>query len=599
MKKLLSILGATSMVVSAPLSVVACKKKVNPDIGEEFDYQSLQKELKDTVQGIFDSILKSDFDDYFFVSFEKGGDNGVKYPFGERDEEWIKNNKENIENMESKESEEMQNYIKDLIHWNIVESEITNNVLSNVNYKPILVDGKTPLKDGYFIDSLKIEEKEENGPLSVYISIGASFYFLNSNQEIEVENLNLFKTSITILADEEEAFDLNEVKNIYKDTLNSVENANSFEIKSDKGDLFGTAEAINQKTEGNLVFQNLQNILNNVQWAGKAINFNNDWKINTDTNNIIDSSVNPPTNNLYWDRDGIGKPEGLKTLKLALKGDKQAEEDFIEELSSNDSEWMSTGVSKYIKNIKELEVEFDDFSESLNSFNLEYNLKENYTFNSSLKKSNFKLEPRNQRNYLALFRSTIDDIGFWYNETFYELPKEQIVIKQLPECENTKVLYKKFITDSYNFQKEFFGFNDTELQEDNTDWKFYLNKPEEMKDIEPMTLMDYEESFDLLLKANQKAADWLEPLGLTTGVNYSAASGNDYFSKMTFSQNDEIYFCYSMSSNNYYLTLKTWFFSFNTSKTQIYKTYFEFGARTDHRIDMTGYSKSNSGWWFK
>ncbi|AXK51767.1 lipoprotein [Spiroplasma alleghenense] len=600
MKKLLTILAATSMVVSAPLSVIACKKKVNPNIGEEFDYQSLQKELKTTVQEIFNSSLKSDFDDYFFVSFKSGGDNGVDYPFGDRDEEWIKNNKENIENMESPESQEMQNYIKDLIHWNIVESEITNNVLSNVNYKPILVDGKTPLKEGYFIDSIKIEEKEEKGPLSVYIAIGANFYFLNSNQEIEVENLNLFKTSITILSSKLEAQDLNEIKNIYKDTLNSVENANSFEIKSDKGDLFSTAEAINQKTESNLVFQNLQSILNNAQWNEEPIDFNNDWKINTNTNNIIDASITYPKNYVYWDPSADNpEPEAIKTLQSALKGDKQAEKDFIEELSSNDSRWMKSRINDYIKNIKELESEFDDFSESLNSFNLEYMLLINYAFQGSLKNSNFKLEPRKQRNYIALFRSTIDDISFKYNGFNYELPKEQIVIKQLPECENTKVLYKKFITDSYNFQKEFFGFNDTKLQEDNTDWKFYLNKPEEMKDIEPMTLMDYEDSFDLLLKANQKAADWLEPLGLTTRVNRSAVYHNVGFEKMTFNQEDEIYFCDNMSDKGRWLTLKTWFFSFEASNNSVSKTCFQIGWRDGHTMDMTGESKSNSGWWFK
>ncbi|AXK51768.1 lipoprotein [Spiroplasma alleghenense] len=600
MKKLLTILGATSLVVSAPISVVACKKKVDPNTDEEFDYQYLQKELKATVQGIFDSSLKSDFDDYFFVSFEKGGDNGVDYPFGKRNKEWIKNNKKNIENMESTQSQEMQNYIKDLIHWNKVESEIIKNVLSNVNYKPILVDGKTPLKDGYFIDSIKIEEKDEDGPLSVYIAIGASFYFLNSNHEIEVENLNLFKTSITILGKEIEAQDLNEVKNIYKDTLNSVENANSFEIKSDKGDLFSTAEAINQKTESNLVFQNLQNILNNVQWNEEPIDFNNDWKINTNTNNIINASISYPNNYVYWDPSAYNpEPEAVKTLQSALKGDKQAEKYFIEELSSNDSRWMKSRINDYIKNIKELETEFNDFSESLNSFNLEYMLSINSEFQASLKNSNFKLEPIKQRNYIALFRSTIDDISFKYNGFNYELPKEQIVIKQLPECENTKVLYKKFITDSYNFQKEFFGFNDKELQEDNADWKFYLNKPEEMKDIKPMTLMDYEDSFDLLLKANQKAADWLEPLGLTTRVNQSASDSNISFKKMTFNQEDEIYFCDNMSDKGRWLTLKTWFFSFEASRTGVYKTYFQIGWRDGHRIDMTGESKSNSGWWFK
>ncbi|WP_338972126.1 hypothetical protein [Spiroplasma endosymbiont of Panorpa germanica] len=56
MKKLISILAATSLVVAAPLSVAACGKKP-PKIDDEYDYTTLLNNLVELCQQIFEKNM--------------------------------------------------------------------------------------------------------------------------------------------------------------------------------------------------------------------------------------------------------------------------------------------------------------------------------------------------------------------------------------------------------------------------------------------------------------------------------------------------------------------------------------------------------------
>ncbi|AXK50823.1 lipoprotein [Spiroplasma alleghenense] len=583
MKKLLSILASTAMVITIPTSVVSCKKnRINPE--NEFDYRALQLELKNSVQQIFESNLKSDFDNYFFVSESNGGDNGVDYPF-DNSKLWIIENKEAIEKLETPESKEIQNNINQIISWENVEAEINSKIMTDVNFKPVLVNGKSPLADGYFIDAIEIKEQGEDGPISLYINIGANFYFLNSNGEVEVETLNNFKTSITITCDETDADSLNKVKNIYTDTLNTQENANSFIYRSDKGNLQNTADAIREKAPDNSVYNQFESILNFIDFEDKEITFNKEYIISPVYENIIDSSVDSGNSKFRLQGGNVSYGVGTPTLKKAVRGDKEAEEKFISEVSKNGSTFYINNVKYKVENIEEMSAKYEDFSEVINSFNLEYNLKNNSAFKNSIENSNFKLNPEEERNYIALFRASIKGITFSLNGFEYDLPEEQIIIKQLPESENTKVLYKKFVQDAFDFIKTFFGFSQEWSIEDNWDYFYYLKKPESWKDIEPTTPISTSYGLDQLFEANPEATKYLETLDLTIGVSFAEKQFYRPLKWISFNENNDIYFYNNLTDNIWPAKLRVWYFSSAlTSNDLNNKNDFYFGERYDYRM---------------
>ncbi|AXK51719.1 lipoprotein [Spiroplasma alleghenense] len=593
MKKLLSILGVATLVVSAPLSVVSCKKqKVTNE--NEFDYEALKNNLFEATQQIFNSTLKNDFDNYFFVS-QDGGDNGVDYPFGDKGIDWFITNEEKITNLDSNESLEVQKDISEIINWDKLEEEINSEILSNVNYKPILVDGKTPLKDGYTIEDIRVVSNDGKDSVAIYVTIGANFYFLNEKQEQQVERLIDFKTSITITENKLDAISLNEIKNNYVDTLNSVENANSFEIKSDKGNLRKTAESINEKHSSNEVFNQFKNIIGEIKFKDELVSFDDNFIIETNKKDTVDAVVYFSRVTDTWLNSNS---ECMKTIQSALRGNKSDELKLIEELSSNDSKWKPNYVYQTIGNIKELSAQYKDFSEIWNSFNLEFNLmNKSKTFKNSLNNSNFKLNPNEERNYIALFRSTISSVKFTYKGKTYDLPDEQIVVKQRPKSENTKVLYKQFITDSFHFQQQFFGYNDGLVDQSN---QFVLNKPTSLMSTSPGKVLNAIEVLDLLVEANPKAAAFLEPLDLNLEICEDHNIGNAPTSKMTFNKNGDIFFWRSANPTDYWFNLKNYFFPADQlGPSYNYKDFFTLGNRNDVKVkDNSNLDLANSSWRF-
>ncbi|AHI54327.1 hypothetical protein SSABA_v1c09290 [Spiroplasma sabaudiense Ar-1343] len=69
MKKLLSILASTTMVVSAPLSVVACGDGTGKQ-DKDWDFDSTAIDLKREIRRFYQASLTRDFQDYFFTNQE-------------------------------------------------------------------------------------------------------------------------------------------------------------------------------------------------------------------------------------------------------------------------------------------------------------------------------------------------------------------------------------------------------------------------------------------------------------------------------------------------------------------------------------------------
>ncbi|AXK51771.1 lipoprotein [Spiroplasma alleghenense] len=584
MKKLLSILAASTLIVSTPLSVVACGK-TKDEVDGEFDFVYLQKELRNSVQEIFNANLKKDFDDYLFVS-ESNGNEKVDYPFGDKGIEWFIEFQEKLGDKESLEYIEVRKDISQIIRWENVESEISQKILTNINYKPILVDNKTPLRDGYEIKDMSFKTNGSDS-FVVNIEIGANFYYLDETGQMVNDNLNNYKTSINIMKNSEDEVILNETKDTYVDEINSVENANSFLIESDTGRLEKTAALIDNKNDSNPIFKQLDSIIDSIDSSLEGVTINKDYKINTNKENIVDASLSEQR-----PKYKIGVSQyGSTYFTKALEGKPGAEQEFIDLCSMNKSKVLENTTRNRIENIEELAAKHGDFAEVINSYNLEYNLRYSSAgklFESSLKRNNFKLNPEEDRSYIALFRASIENVSFTYNESVYELPTEQIVIKQRPKIGNSKDLYAKFISDAFYFNKLLFGFEEGWSLTDNPDYKYYLKKPESWKDIEPRTVMSAPDAMDDLVAANREAAAFLEPLDLHVAADNNSY-GINYATEASFNEDGELYFWDSANNVKNLNSIKVSFYSPEFIEIRQGKLFFGFNVRGDVSTYTTPY----------
>ncbi|AXK51754.1 lipoprotein [Spiroplasma alleghenense] len=233
MKKLLSILGATTMVVSAPLSVVACKKKVNPNIDDEFDYDKLMRDFIDNITIIFNTEIQNQFSDYNFISEEELPDDLSYLEIVENQDQFEKGNKSGIV------YDKVLNWVSSLIPFDKVNSSIEEEILSNINYKPILVGNGSPLKGGIVAEEIDLEVQKD--AMTISSKISSSISLKGKNEEIITEPIS---TTVIINVFEDNKEELlekaKEFENNYKKLIND-ESANYFRFSSDSGNLEKTA----------------------------------------------------------------------------------------------------------------------------------------------------------------------------------------------------------------------------------------------------------------------------------------------------------------------------------------------------------------------
>ncbi|AHI53964.1 hypothetical protein SSABA_v1c05600 [Spiroplasma sabaudiense Ar-1343] len=583
MKKLLSILAVSSMIVSVPLNTIACGR--NKDrVVDDYDFERQKQLMIEAVNDIFQQNLKNDFDKFFFIKKEN---NPFEYDY----EEFV----EKLDDFNNPESDYYQNIksaIENLVNWKSIENEVQSDVVANVNYKQLLIDNQSPIKNGYEIEKIDFTHKKEAEAVTIQFQISSDVYFLDRIGSQDFETIS-FTSQMSIFEEVDVAEVFQEIQTEYKKQINSEEVANSFKVLSDKGDLAQTA---NQISEDETIKSQISLILNQIVADTNRDKFKfvgENFKVRANQNKSTDSSIAHSSPNFSW----RWKDEPITTLKGALLGDEEMENLLLEDIKSKDSEFFTKREREEIKNIDQLIAEHEGMALGINSYNLDYNLRKN-NLDRPIKNqgSKFAFKPENEEKTIALFRVDFLDLQISYKDDNFELPEMSAIVKQETTKNNTSELEGQFWEDAYFFTKSFYNFDGTSSEESNPDFIYYLNKPENWDELvdKQLPMDDYLQ--DLIDAANSEALERLNNLGLSLVFSWNAWKNTSPMKNIMFNSDGDVYFYNDMENQDLYPQLRVHFFSSGIESGRA-KISFSFNYRSDFNMKQVGVSPS--GWKFK
>ncbi|AHI54298.1 hypothetical protein SSABA_v1c08990 [Spiroplasma sabaudiense Ar-1343] len=284
MKKLLSILAATTMVVSAPLSVVACGDGTGDVLDPNWDFNTANNALMGILSSIYQENLAEDFSDYFFTNDE---DIQSKKLFDNISLELLKKELDGkdskIVDVKSDNFKKMASDLEKLPNKDKLTKDTNNKVVKNVNYKQLLVNGnQNPFETSEIkVASIQLYKLDED-VCSMQFRTESTYQTVDASGDVAYNNVK-YNGSITIFSEKATADRMNAMAKDVERRVQTPTWANSFSIKSDSGDLLEASKLIDQSTE----------IKNNFEKLGKeTIDSNTDWKDYTFDNKKMKAESN-------------------------------------------------------------------------------------------------------------------------------------------------------------------------------------------------------------------------------------------------------------------------------------------------------------------
>ncbi|AXK50833.1 hypothetical protein [Spiroplasma alleghenense] len=436
MKKLLCILGASTMVVSAPLSVISCKK-TKSRVDDEFDYNRIIKEFIDEVASIFKTEISTRFNEYQFISDQQLPD--------ELDYKTIKDSDQQFKERKGEVYDNVVTWISDLIPRDNINNVIKEEVLTNVNYNPVLIDRNTPLKDGIWIDEVNLKSQEV--ALTFTVKISSTIHLKGGNDEKYFESIDSY---VIINVFDQEAI-LEQAKKIEAEYVDLINNkiANSILFLSDSGNLDKTTLEI---PENEILKKYLKDEINNLKIDDGQMNDKN-LSLKVVDGGIVDAGTGMHTNEF----EANAVP--YQTFLKALQDDQEAEQTLLENIKGNDGKWKrieSFTSSDYVEIDKAI-ARGEKISRALNQYGLSSHVKEESIFKRLLlsSKSSFKIDFEKDANIIAVFATELKGLSFTLAKSDFELNSRTIFIRQKITRENTLEYYDDFIQSAWEFQKTF------------------------------------------------------------------------------------------------------------------------------------------------
>ncbi|WP_338971965.1 Vmc-like lipoprotein signal peptide domain-containing protein [Spiroplasma endosymbiont of Panorpa germanica] len=631
MKKLLSILSVISISITAPLTVVSCNKKQRI-IEDEFDYQELTNDLVSQVQEIYNRNLEEDFlnhkivtEDqalsvFDFISFENLANQDENPDLKDQNSDFFKN---------------IKNDLNEIINYEKLNSEISESIISDINYKPIIKNsGKFFQK--FELNNLKIIT-QQSALVSVYFTWTGTYEVLTGNNDEYASYTADYQGIINIVSEEDVASDLTELNKNIKTKLS--QSANDFTFISDSGDLEINAKEMDvdeelKKQVGDVIKSANDNPKYSVDLETAKLKVNNStaqvgsianskFKYNLERQDDFDPDWSPskPTS---WEVDyDYVHPEWWEELMgPVMKKEEGATESFIDKLTSTDQKWVDhqipESVMKKINSNSNITV-----SEPINHFNLIDNLKGS-ALEKQIKSSNYEFAIDEKKDFKTIAAYGGEFVGTKINfkslgETVsMDLENYFVPIKQNTSYGNTQLLYKEFLKAAITFQQDFL-FNDLEgyLKD------FYLGdeKPRDIKwseynnrhhfvvldvpdDLRTFMAKKYKEDSPLFyseimsqLIEYKLFSESQDVRKFNLSSDFTSGSSDSYTKySLIFSYGDRLQRRYIVKNNNFDLIsradtinlraptyapeLRTYFFS-NGLKSKSKQTYFSFGKRSD------------------
>ncbi|AHI54297.1 hypothetical protein SSABA_v1c08980 [Spiroplasma sabaudiense Ar-1343] len=269
MKKLLSILAATTMVVSAPLSVVACGDE-GGKIGKEFDFEEAKADFMRDATQVYQNSLSKDFEKYFFTSQEDIDDDQIFERISTSYLNEIVGSGSPIKVIEpnSKEFNEISKDLKKIPNLDNLKKSADSQIVKNVNYRSLLVDGKNPFANSE-VDFLTISVlKLDEDLFSIQFKTESTYVLKDKTGEEAYETVN-YMSSITIFKERNASQEMKEISKKIEAELNSKEFANSFNFESESGQVNENVKNLSKSSNVGTKF---------VEAGNKVKSTNANWK---------------------------------------------------------------------------------------------------------------------------------------------------------------------------------------------------------------------------------------------------------------------------------------------------------------------------------
>ncbi|AXK51749.1 lipoprotein [Spiroplasma alleghenense] len=622
MKKLLAILGATTLVVAAPLSVVACKKKVNPNISDEFDYQALKNELMDKASEIFYRNLDEDFGNYKNMADE---DAINTFDFIRLENIAGQDENPDLKDSNSDFFKAISKDINSIIDFNKLNKEINDEIVNQLNYKPVIQGIGNPFQS-YELNNIAIKTQSEIVSLS-FDYIANLKLVVNEKGDFQNEAIS-FRWTFNIF----ESVDLaNEIKSLNDSIRKGISQAsNGFLYEQDSGNLKTNAQdIIDKKIIENQVQEVIEKTNTNSKFEIKTENhkfavnqkLTQDGSIaNTKFNYSLEIQENwdpeheDNNSNDYYYQDYSYPDWWDELMKPVLSKEKGANEKFIKKITEPGQKWVDHQLP--IKIVEKISNNSDIVvSEAINHYNLAENILSS-DFEKRVKNSGYefkideKIDFKSIAVYGAEFSKSEVEIKNLSELTKIELDTFFVPIKQNTTFNNTKLLYEEFLRAAIEFQQSYL-LNDLEgeitLKDNNTynweDWgrkhRYYvIDAKGEVEDYiiqnHKNTTYKYQETIkrSIELKVEEESNQnlkFIESSDFSSGNNlgYSSFSSMILNSNPTFLGGNFESYPFAIAAPIDFVTgnlstpeFRTYFFSsglkFNSSKT-----YFSFGKRGD------------------
>ncbi|AXK51543.1 lipoprotein [Spiroplasma alleghenense] len=486
MKKLLSILSASVLVASAPLSVVACKKTIVDEITP--DYSQSLKEFLDLLKSIFKENMQRQFKDLQILNAQEAKD---KFEGLDIDYLWnlLQNNTENTkEYIFEKDSEEfikLSDFLQNQVNFTVIQNDILNKVLNNPDYQKFLINKETPIRNLVNIDKIVLTDKSgvaNQRIVAIDFQISTEINFLNLEQK-ETTQETTFSSTITILEDIDISDDVKEISNDLSDKITNDEIANKFFFTSNSANTFETATQLNKLTNFEDIFKNqiAADVLGSSQFKFKLdeVKYENPEKYT-----ILADLTAPVDIPFNWSKDF----DKVNLIKAGLKNGGSTLDNLAIEHAQRNSIFNNNSIypelAQYLK-------EDPESSEIINLYNLWEHLKrgtQTSAFRTLLANKGIELdkghETQEQRRTIGLFGTQITGIKLVYQpevgpEIEFEMPEQFVVNKQLTSFSTTQELHNEFTRANLLFMREAYGFNqkDNSVGENNFDYTFEFQTP--------------------------------------------------------------------------------------------------------------------------
>ncbi|WP_338971962.1 hypothetical protein [Spiroplasma endosymbiont of Panorpa germanica] len=518
MKKLFSILAASSLLVSAPLTVISCKKV---EVVETIDYNYLINDFVDQTAIIFQSQIYEAFIPWNWMS-----DKNLPQSLS-MDE--IRENADDLEDQSSSFYKKVSNLIYSIIPSNEINKNLAENLASDIKYSPIVIDKGTPLKNGIRIKSLRGESKGRN--FTLFIEMSTDIFYLDSSGLRTSQNVETF-TSINILEVPNVLEAGKKINERFNDILYGVNHANEYSFESDKGNLENTSnrlekEGIVSKEVTGLINKiDLQTEIDQILNPEMVVN-NLQTKLNQNT--VLDASrfATKSIRDSFPNSDQ--EIDHFRWVMKGMSGNKALQEEYFNEINNDTfqksalfTDWnVANENDKYEEELLKAVEQDPTISKSINPYNLEYNY-DNSTLKSALTsyRSLFKLDMRSDKRTIALFGANITGVGFKLDNEYYDLPNGMVCYRQKTTFSSTKELYDAYMEAAYYYQRNLFGLEGKSISEDREEvlyTKYYLELPLSIPQFQASTEQVFtDEISNQILTKNENANYYAEKFDLTS-----------------------------------------------------------------------------------